>query len=172
MFVLRNTTFTIKCVLSRLSAATIRSSLRPKARWSRSYSANSATSISSWRIIRKVSDHPAHVLFRTFQRRFDTVEEVLESVIFGSDVLLIIRWDWCTLKCIKWWLLFNYSIISIPEVLQFTVRLLEGKTCQPHCSVLPWHNIFNNSLYTSVNSSFSVVLCDIWIYTNIYEVVM
>lgn len=41
--------------LPRLFAATIRSSLRPRAKWSLSYSASLATSTSSWRITLKVS---------------------------------------------------------------------------------------------------------------------
>lgn len=71
---LQSITFTYNCVLSRLSAATIRSSLRLKAKWSRSYSANSATSISSWRIIQKASDHPAQALFRMLLICFNSAE--------------------------------------------------------------------------------------------------
>lgn len=44
------------CLLPRLFAATIRSSLRPRAKWSQSCSVSSATSTSFWRITRKVSN--------------------------------------------------------------------------------------------------------------------
>lgn len=52
-------TFEAMCICvppPRLFAATIRSSLRPRAKWSLSYSASWATSTSSWRITRKVSN--------------------------------------------------------------------------------------------------------------------
>lgn len=44
------------CLLPRLFAATIRSSWRPRAKWSQSCSVSSATSTSFWRITRKVSN--------------------------------------------------------------------------------------------------------------------
>lgn len=175
-------------------AATIRSSSRPRAKWSRSYSASSATSTSSWRIIRKVSPL---LLFQLHRRIIPTLPVSAQRHVYVftpplTNVSVMYRnfWErivldlWLTpcpsdletsvlsetslkfaraigsihlqrrllaLSCAKPHvcpLPLDYSIIGIPEVLQFTVRLLEGETQNKHTTHVTQSVIFSHPVKT------------------------
>lgn len=155
------------CLLPRLFAATIRSSWRPRAKWSQSCSVSSATSTSFWRITRKVSNLCSKAALECFVQSSPIMQCFFCCFFFKSPSWVLTNTSntlpltyafWaCMSMCRralgrpparhKCWLLtfssavlcwhrltlhfpllFNYSVIGIPEVLQFTVRLLEGET--------------------------------------------